>query len=100
MIGQYLFSPFIGKIFDSYGPRACSFLASILFTTGFGLFSREISRTPNTLTVPSPTSFHRLVVLFFMGGLAAVLSCVCYLIFVKCFLKDVTDSSHRYSRQL
>jgi hypothetical protein len=74
MIGQYLLSPLVGKISDRYGPRACSFISSVLFSLGFGLFACEIARTPDDITQPSATSFHLLVVLFFMTGLATVSS--------------------------
>ncbi|CAL1704917.1 unnamed protein product [Somion occarium] len=74
MVGQYPFAPFVGKLLDRYGPRMCSFLAAILFSLGFGLFSWEIASTPDEISRASSASFRRLVAYFAMAGLATVLS--------------------------
>ncbi|KAI0065494.1 MFS general substrate transporter [Artomyces pyxidatus] len=74
MMGQYPFAAVVGKVIDRYGPWACSLMASILFATGLGMFSLEIAKTPDDITAPSQSSFHRLTVFFFMAGLGAVSS--------------------------
>jgi len=74
MLGQYLLSPLVGKIFDYHGPRACSFISFVFFALGFGLFSSEIAKAPSDTTQPSTASFQKLTVLFLITGLATVLS--------------------------
>ncbi|KAI0314268.1 MFS general substrate transporter [Amylostereum chailletii] len=74
MMGQYPFAAIVGNIIDRYGPWICSLASSCLFFFGFGMFSREISKTPDDITVPSQSSFHRLAVFFFLCGLGAVFS--------------------------
>jgi len=74
MVGQYPFAAFVGKLLDRHGPRACSLLAALLFSTGFGLFSWVIAHTPDTIEKPSSASFRALAVCFCLSGLATVLS--------------------------
>lgn len=77
MVGQYPFAAFVGKILDYYGAWVCSLISAFLFTVGFGLFANEISKTPDT-TQSSVSTFHNLVIFFFIGGLGTVFSCVSF----------------------
>ncbi|TFK54969.1 MFS general substrate transporter [Heliocybe sulcata] len=74
MVGQYPFAAIVGKCTDKYGPWACSLIASILFSSGFGLSSLEISKTPDDISQPSASSYRRLTVFFFMAGFGTVFS--------------------------
>ncbi|EGO20921.1 hypothetical protein SERLADRAFT_397857, partial [Serpula lacrymans var. lacrymans S7.9] len=74
MMGQYPFAAVVGKIVDRFGPWACSLISACLFSTGYGMFSWEIAKTPDDITQPSASSFHRLTGFFFMAGLATVFS--------------------------
>ncbi len=74
MVGQYPFAALVGKVLDAHGPRACSFIAGILFSSGFGLFSREIATAPENTTAPDEWVFRRLFVYFGMIGLGTVFS--------------------------
>ncbi|TFY79997.1 hypothetical protein EWM64_g4020 [Hericium alpestre] len=74
MIGQYPFAAVVGKVIDRHGPWACSLVSSILFSFGFGMFAHEIAKTPDDITYPSKSSFHRLVFFFFLAGLGTVFS--------------------------
>ncbi|KAI0050909.1 MFS general substrate transporter [Auriscalpium vulgare] len=74
MMGQYPFSAFAGKVIDRHGPWATSLVASALFSTGFGLFAWEISKTPDDIAAPSQSSFRHLTLCFFMAGLGTVFS--------------------------
>jgi hypothetical protein len=76
MMGQYPFAAFVGKVIDNYGPWSCSLVSAILFSSGFGLFSSEIAKTPDDITQPSSTSFHNLTFFFFLAGLGTVFSYV------------------------
>ncbi|KAF8120805.1 MFS general substrate transporter [Boletus edulis] len=74
MMGQYPFAAFVGKILDLYGAWACSFISACFFSAGFGLFANEISSSPDTIIQPSTSTFHRLVVFFFIAALGTVFS--------------------------
>ncbi|KAI0363478.1 MFS general substrate transporter [Pilatotrama ljubarskyi] len=74
MAGQYPFAALVGKAIDRYGPWSCSLAACILNGLGFGLFAREVARTPPDIVHPSTSSFHLLVLYFGMIGLATVCS--------------------------
>ncbi|KAG8217975.1 MFS general substrate transporter [Butyriboletus roseoflavus] len=74
MMGQYPFAAFVGKILDYHGAWACSLISACLFSAGFGLFANEISKTPDTVSQPSTSTFHNLVMFFFIGGLGTVFS--------------------------
>ncbi|KAG9313344.1 MFS general substrate transporter [Chiua virens] len=74
MMGQYPFAAIVGKILDYYGAWACSLISACLFMTGFGLFANEISNTPDTITEPSTSTFHNLVIYFFISALGTVFS--------------------------
>ncbi|KAH7923524.1 MFS general substrate transporter [Leucogyrophana mollusca] len=74
MMGQYPFAAVVGKVIDAYGPWACSLISACLFSTGFGLFSREISKTPDDILQSSTSSFHHLTAFFFTAGLGTVFS--------------------------
>lgn len=74
MMGQYPFGAIIGKVVDKYGPWACSIIASCLFFAGFGLSAREITNTPDDITVPSASTFHHLTIYFFIAGLGTACS--------------------------
>ncbi|KAI0082743.1 MFS general substrate transporter [Panus rudis PR-1116 ss-1] len=74
MVGQYPLAPFVGKLLDRSGPRMCSFLAAVLFSLGFGLFSLEIAHTPDEISQPSTSSFRRLTVYFALASFGTVLS--------------------------
>jgi MFS family permease len=78
MMGQYPFAAIIGKLTDKYGPWACSIIAGCLFFTGFGLFAREIAKVPDDMALPSASSFHHLVVYFFIAGLGSTFSYVAW----------------------
>ncbi|KAF8838325.1 hypothetical protein BDN67DRAFT_1013156 [Paxillus ammoniavirescens] len=74
--GQYPFGAFVGKVLDYYGPWVCSLIAACFFSTGFGLFAREVANTPDDTTRPSTSSFYRLVLYFFISSLGAAFSYV------------------------
>ena len=74
MVGQYPFAALVGKVLDAYGPRACSFIAGVLFSSGFGLFSHEIASAPEDATTPDNWAFRRLFVYFGLIGLGTVFS--------------------------
>ncbi|KAH7889317.1 MFS general substrate transporter [Phlebopus sp. FC_14] len=74
MMGQYPFAALVGKVIDDYGPWACSLVSACLFSAGFGLFSSEISKTPDDITQPSASSFHHLTLYFFIAALGTVFS--------------------------
>ncbi|KAH7914976.1 MFS general substrate transporter [Hygrophoropsis aurantiaca] len=74
MMGQYPFAAVVGKVIDVYGPWACSLVSACLFSTGFGLFSWEISQTPDDILRSSSSVFHRLTAFFFIAGLGTVFS--------------------------
>jgi hypothetical protein len=76
MIGQYPFAALVGKVIDEYGPWACSLIASVFFSTGFGLFAAEVSKTPDDIAKPSKSSFRILALCFFLTGLGTVSSYV------------------------
>lgn len=80
MVGQYPFAALVGKTIDEYGPWACSLLASVLFSTGFGVFAAEIAKTPDDIAAPSKSSFRILAACFFLTGLATVSSYVFHII--------------------
>ena len=74
MVGQYPAAPFIGKLVDYYGPWACSLIASVLFTSTFGLSAWIYASTPEDITSPSSLSFKILVTCFGLAGLAQACS--------------------------
>jgi len=74
MTGQYPFAAVVGKVIDRYGPWACSLVSACLFSSGFGLFAREIAKTPDDISQPSSSSFHHLTLYFFIAGLGTVFS--------------------------
>lgn len=74
MMGQYPFSAVVGKILDRYGAWACSLISACFFLAGFGLFANEVAQSPDITSQPSVSTFHHLVVFFFMGGLGTVFS--------------------------
>lgn len=76
MMGQYPFAAFVGKILDYYGAWACSLISACLFSVGFGLFANEISKAPDIILQPSVSTFHNLVIFFFIGALGTVFSFV------------------------
>lgn len=76
LMGQYPLAALVGKILDYYGAWACSLISACLFLVGFGLSANEISRVPDTISQPSTSTFHNLVILFFIAGLGAVFSYV------------------------
>ncbi|KAF8078054.1 MFS general substrate transporter [Lyophyllum atratum] len=74
IIGQYPFSPIVGKILDSYGPSACSLISAVLFFLAFISSSSLVAMAPVEITQPSPWSFHCLTLFFLMAGLGTVFS--------------------------
>ncbi|KAF8478643.1 major facilitator superfamily domain-containing protein [Russula ochroleuca] len=74
MMGQYPFAALVGKVIDGYGPWACSLIASVLFSTGFGLFAAEVAKTPDDIAQPSKSSFRILAACFFLTGLGTASS--------------------------
>ncbi|KAI0705142.1 MFS general substrate transporter [Cytidiella melzeri] len=74
MVGQYPFAALVGKVLDGHGPGACSFIAGVLFSSGFGLFSREISNASESASIPDAWVFRRCFVYFGMIGLGTVFS--------------------------
>lgn len=74
MVGQYPFAAFVGNVLDRYGARVCSLAASLFFALGFGLFSYEISQTPDDMPYPSSAAFWKLSFYFGFVGLATVFS--------------------------
>ncbi|KAI5983058.1 MFS general substrate transporter [Pisolithus albus] len=74
MIGQYPFSAFAGKVIDYYGPWASSLVSAGLFSAGFGLFVREIAKTPVDTVAYNSSLYHRLTVYFFVCSVATVFS--------------------------
>jgi hypothetical protein len=79
----------VGKVLDYYGPWVCSLVAACFFSTGFGLFAREIANAPDDITHPSTSSFYRLVMYFFISSLGAAFSYVC----IPLFASDDADES-------
>jgi len=75
-LGQYPVAPLVGSAIDKVGPWACSLAASILFSTGFGLFSLEFRNAPaeHSEHGPSRWAFYRLLFSFFLTGLGTVTS--------------------------
>lgn len=72
MVGQYPFAPVVGSVIDGVGPWACSLAAAVLFSTGFGLFSLEFRNHSESTFQPPSTSFHRLVLFYFLAGLGTL----------------------------
>ena len=70
MAGQYPAAPLIGKLADYYGPWLCSLIASVLFTSAFGLSAWTYASTPQDLDRPSSLSFKIFVTCFGLAGLA------------------------------
>ncbi|KZP24743.1 MFS general substrate transporter [Athelia psychrophila] len=89
MIGQYPFAAFVGKVIDRHGSWSCSLAAGILFSLGFGLFSYEISKTPDDIYQSSTSSFRNLTIYFFMAGLATV-----FALFSSLFAASKTFPAH------
>lgn len=79
MAGQYPFSFVVGRLFDLYGPRLCSFLAAVMFSAAFGLSALEVSSAPEHSERPGDAVAWRLTIYFAMAGLGTVLSYVCFL---------------------
>lgn len=76
MVGQYPAAPLIGKLVDCYGPWLCSLIASVLFTSAFGLSAWTYASTPHDILHPSSLSFRILVACFGFAGLAQACSWV------------------------
>ncbi|KAI6131925.1 MFS general substrate transporter [Pisolithus thermaeus] len=74
MVGQYPFSALAGKVIDCYGPWACSLISAALFSTGFGLFVREIAKIPVDTITSNASLYHRLTVYFFVCSVGTVFS--------------------------
>ncbi|KAI5986309.1 MFS general substrate transporter [Pisolithus orientalis] len=74
MAGQYLFAAFAGKAIDYYGPWICSLASAVLFSTGFGLFAREIALTPVDIVTSSDSSYRRLAFYFLICAAGTVCS--------------------------
>ncbi|KAF8552588.1 MFS general substrate transporter [Imleria badia] len=74
MMGQYPAGFFIGKALDYYGAWACSLIAACLLSAGFGLFANEIANAPDAITQPSTSTFHNLVIFFFVAALGTIFS--------------------------
>jgi hypothetical protein len=74
MVGQYPAAPLIGKLVDYCGPWVCSLIASVLFTSTFGLSAWTYASTPQDLAHPSSLSFKILVTCFGFAGLAQACS--------------------------
>ncbi|KAJ7219167.1 MFS general substrate transporter [Mycena pura] len=72
MAGQYPCTPLVGKIVDSYGPWACSLIASLLFSVAFGCFSFLVHRMLEMPTPPPETSVYLLIILSGLAGIATV----------------------------
>jgi hypothetical protein len=89
MSAGYPVGAIIGKVLDYYGPWACSLVAACFFSTGFGLFAREIANTPDDITQPSTSSFYRLVLYFSISSLGAAFSYV----YTPPFVPDDVDES-------
>ncbi|KAF5391265.1 hypothetical protein D9757_001985 [Collybiopsis confluens] len=74
MAGQYPFSSFVGMLIDRYGPRFCSFLAAITFSSAFGLSALEVSSASERPDSPNTAIAQRLTLYFAMAGLGTILS--------------------------
>jgi len=74
MVGQYPAAPIIGKLVDCYGPWLCSLIASVLFTSTFGLSAWTYASTPQDNDHPSSLSFKFLTICFGFAGLAQACS--------------------------
>ncbi|KAI6140801.1 MFS general substrate transporter [Pisolithus tinctorius] len=74
MAGQYLFAAFAGKAIDYYGPWICSLASAVLFSTGFGLFAREIALTPVDIVTSSDSSYRRPAFYFLICAAGTVCS--------------------------
>lgn len=74
IIGQYPFSPIVGKVLDKHGPSTCSLISAGLFFLSFLSSSFLVSMTPRDIVEPSPWIFRCLTFFFLMAGLATVFS--------------------------
>ncbi|KAF8552589.1 MFS general substrate transporter [Imleria badia] len=74
MMGQYPFAALVGKFLDYYGAWACSVISACLFSAGFGLFANEIANASDAITQPATSTFHNLVIFFFICALGTVFS--------------------------
>ncbi|KAI5987318.1 MFS general substrate transporter [Pisolithus marmoratus] len=74
MVGQYPLSALAGKVIDCYGPWACSLASAGLFSTGFGLFAREIAQSREDVIRSSDSSCNRLAFYFFICSVGTVFS--------------------------
>ncbi|KAF7978143.1 hypothetical protein HWV62_17468 [Athelia sp. TMB] len=69
--------------------QLCSVGSAVLFSLGFGLFSYEISKTPDDISEPSKSSFRNLTLYFFMAGLGTV-----FALFSSIFAASKTFPNH------
>lgn len=74
MIGQYPFSPIVGKVLDLYGSSTCSLIAAVCFSTAFVGSALEIAGASAGINYSSTSSFHRLTFFFLVIGLGTVFS--------------------------
>ncbi|RDB20968.1 putative transporter MCH1 [Hypsizygus marmoreus] len=74
MVGQYPFSPLVGRILDQYGPSTCSMVSAMLFCVAFLSSALEVAFAPVKISEPSSASFHRLTAFFLVAGLGTVFS--------------------------
>lgn len=74
MVSQYPLAFVAGRTVDCYGPQTCSLIAAIFYCLSFGGISVEISRWPDELSYPPPSTFHLFVFYSLMAGFATVFS--------------------------
>ncbi|KAF5381123.1 hypothetical protein D9615_003866 [Tricholomella constricta] len=74
IIGQYPFSPIVGKVLDSYGPSTCSLISAVLFSVSFVSSSSLVMMAPVDTTQSTPWTFRCLTLFFLIAGLGTVFS--------------------------
>ncbi len=76
MSAQYPLAAVIGSLIDMYGTWITAALAALLFSTGFGLFARQIGSTTYVPSGSPHSPFRILVASYFLCGIGTAASCV------------------------
>ncbi|KAF8902028.1 major facilitator superfamily domain-containing protein [Gymnopilus junonius] len=74
MMSQYPIAVFVGWLIDQYGPSLCSFLAALMFVSGYTAFAWEVDAISSGVFQSSPTTFYHLSFYFLLIGLGTVFS--------------------------
>lgn len=73
-MSQYPIAVFVGWLIDQYGPSLCSFVAALMFTSGYFAFAWEVDAISSNVSRSSQTAFYRLSFYFLLIGLGTVFS--------------------------